>query len=272
MKLLDDTQPEARRVWIEGFRRMTPERKLTLIEGARRMVRATHAAGFRLRQPGATYEQIERDWLKLTMGELARFCRGTNSMDIDSQNTVPIILEVMKCFESLGIACALGGSWASSIHGVPRQTYDADVTCAPFPGKEKLIAAKLGSDYYVSEDAMVQANRTRSSFNVIQTFLNYKVDVFIQQFRPFDIGVLQRRLTVPAPGVANETLRVLTPEDIILHKLEWFRLGGEISDRQWSDILGVLRVQAGKLDETYLDHWANELSLNDLWQRVREQV
>ena len=64
---------------------------------------------------------------------------------------------------------------------------------------------------------------------------------------------------------------VASAEDIILAKLEWYRLGGEVSDRQWRDILGVLKVQAGRVDLDYLRHWAAELKVDDLLQRALKE-
>jgi hypothetical protein len=62
------------------------------------------------------------------------------------------------------------------------------------------------------------------------------------------------------------------PEDIILNKLEWFRLGGEVSDRQWGDILGVMRVQGESLDMKYLRAWAKKLALSDLLEKALSQI
>jgi hypothetical protein len=64
----------------------------------------------------------------------------------------------------------------------------------------------------------------------------------------------------------DETVRVYlsSPEDVILHKLEWYRLGGGVSDRQWGDVLGVLKVQGEALDFGYLRQWAGELGLTEL--------
>jgi hypothetical protein len=65
------------------------------------------------------------------------------------------------------------------------------------------------------------------------------------------------------------TVRFASPEDTLLHKLVWFRLGDEISDRQWGDVLGVLRVQGERLDQAYLDAWATSLGVADLLERAR---
>ena len=74
------------------------------------------------------------------------------------------------------------------------------------------------------------------------------------------------------PDLPGEPIEFLTPEDIVLLKLEWYRLGGEQSDRQWNDILGVMRTQAGKLDDRYLVVWAADLGVDDLLAKVRLDV
>jgi hypothetical protein len=169
----------------------------------------------------------------------------------------------------LGIGFALGGSWASSLHGIPRDTRDADITAEPFPGREAEFAAAFGPDYYVSRDAIRDAIRGRSSFNVIHLTSGFKVDVFIRKDTPFGRSVLARRRPTVIPGDPPEPIDIVSPEDIILHKLDWFRIGGETSDRQWGDVFGVLRVQAGRLDDAYLDHWAAELGVADLLAKAR---
>jgi hypothetical protein len=170
------------------------------------------------------------------------------------------------------VQCALGGSLASSIHGVPRFDLNADVAAEPFPNQAAAFVQGFGPDYYVSLAAVQEAIRRRSSFNVIHLPTAFKVDVFVRRDRPFDQSVLQRRLAIPAPDAPGETIDIVAPEDIILLKLEWYRLGGEISDRQWGDVLGVLRVQAGRLDDAYLDHWATDLGVADLLAKARAEA
>ena len=98
------------------------------------------------------------------------------------------------------------------------------------------------------------------------------MDVFIRKDRPFEQSVMQRRRETEPEGMPGEKFDVVSAEDIILLKLEWFRLGGEISDRQWSDVLGVLRQQGDRLDAAYMDFWATQLSVADLLQQAREQA
>jgi hypothetical protein len=190
-------------------------------------------------------------------------------VDAESLENVPVIRDVVTALRALGVGFALGGSWASSLHGDPRNTRNADITAEPFPGREAEFAAAFGQDYYVSRDAIREAIQRRSSFNVIHLPSSFKVDVFIRKDTPFGRSVLTRRRPGVIPSTPPEPIDVVSPEDIILHKLEWFRVGGETSDRQWGDVLGVLRVQAGRLDDAYLDHWAADLGVADLLTTAR---
>lgn len=191
---------------------------------------------------------------------------------MDNDENLRVVREVTTAFSTLGIPFAIGGSMASSLHGIPRFTQDADITVEPFPTREMDVAKSLGPDYYLSLDAMRQANRERSSFNVIHTSTGFKVDVFVRKDHPFAQEVMARRINRPLADHPNETVAVVSPEDIILLKLEWYRIGQEISDRQWGDVLGVLKVQEGRLDDAYMDRWAAELGIQDLLNRARREA
>jgi hypothetical protein len=273
MRGVSDTSPEAERVLIECYRRMTPARKWQILGDAYRFARVLHASGVRRRIANANAADIHRDWFRLHFSDAPWWVRaGETDMQSQPIEHQRVILEVMSAFERLGIACAVGGSLASSVHGVPRYTQDADVTAAPFPGKEAALVGQFGSDYYVDLGAVSQAVRGRSSFNIIHLPSGFKVDVFIQKARPFDQNLLQRSVPRTDLDPAGHPIAVLSPEDIILHKLEWYRLGGEISDRQWNDLLGVLKVLAGRLDDAYLDQWAANLGVSDLLVRARQEA
>ncbi len=269
MKLLDDTRPEARRVLNEAFRTMPPERKFRVIEDAIQTTRILHAAGVRSRRPRATNEDVHRDWLSRVL--LAPFVEGA-LMPPTHNESLDVLREASAAFRDMGIAHALGGSMASSLYGVPRHTQDADILAEPFPGREEDFESHFGEAYYVNIESIRDAIQRRASFNVINLHAGFKIDVFIQGERPFDYEALRRRVEQPISEKPGDVVSVLTPEDVILSKLDWYRISAETSERQWADILGVLRVQTGRLDETYLEHWANELSLNDLLRKAREQA
>lgn len=122
-------------------------------------------------------------------------------------------------------------------------------------------------EYYIDADAVRDAIRLRSSFNAIHNDTAFKVDVFIPKSRQF---AQQERLRA-RPGVLTEGTRPFyfsSPEDIILNKLEWYRLGGETSTRQWKDILGILNKKGADLDLAYMQQWAVSLRVTDLLERV----
>src|ERR1051326_2086852 len=220
MKLLDDTPPEARRVLIEINRRMPVQRKLQLLDDAYRFGRSLHAAGCRLRSPGITPRQIHADWIRHTAGDALAEVFGRTDVPLEPPEQQRVIRTVVDVFEQMGIAYAIGGSQASSVHGIRRGTEDADITVEPFPGREQEFASKFGSDYYADAPMIQDAIRRRASFNLLHWPTGFKVDVFIGKDRPFDHSVMTRRAIVTTETDPHGLVYV-SPEDIILHKLEW---------------------------------------------------
>jgi hypothetical protein len=271
MLLLSDTSPEAKRVLVEVYRRMSPARKWQLMGETFRTAKTLHAAGYRRDHPDASPDELRSAWLAAVFKQNGSSPLRGPTMDSIDEN-LRVLREVIAALTQLNIPYALGGSWASSLLGEPRFTRDADISVEPFHGKEKALCDCFGSDYYLSLEAIQTAIQNRTSFNIINLTAGFKVDVFVQKERPFDLSFMKRRRPLELPNFPNQTIAVVTPEDIVLLKLEWFRIGGEVSDQQWKDVLGVLQAQTDKLDQEYLDYWAGQLNLTDLLTRARQQV
>ena len=81
----------------------------------------------------------------------------------------------------------------------------------------------------------------------------------------------RRRLARLDPDIDLESF-LQSAEDTVLAKLEWYRLGGGVSEIQWRDIQGILKAQAERLDSTYLHRWAQELDVSDLLARAMREA
>jgi hypothetical protein len=126
-------------------------------------------------------------------------------------------------------------------------------------------------DFYVAEELISEAIRDRTSFNVIHLATMFKADIFLPRKDAWSHEEMARARTESIPLPANiRPIRFSSPEDTILHKLLWYRLGGEVSDKQWSDILGVLKIQGTLLDLAYLESYAAILNVADLLARAQK--
>jgi hypothetical protein len=178
----------------------------------------------------------------------------------------------VQILDELGIPYVIGGSFASSAYGEARSTRDVDVVVELRMDQVEPLAARLESDFYISRDAMSEAIRDHLSFNAIHLESMFKVDFFVLGTSAFDREEFRRRVSHPIGEVEGQTWLIKTPEDTVLRKLEWFRSGGEVSDQQWRDVLGVLAVWRGRLDESYLDRWAAALHVKDLLDKARRAI
>jgi hypothetical protein len=273
MKTLSDTAPEVERLMFAAYRSMPPARKMKLIADAYVVARQLHSSGYRLRHPEASLADLSRAWSILALGPGPWIDRMRFEVMSPSAEHIVAIKCTTQVLDDLNIRYAIGGSLASSIHGQPRYTQDADIAVEPFPGKERSFALRFPSDeYYVDESMIRDAVIRRASFNILHLLTGFKIDVFVQKDRQFDRELLARSIKAPVFGESEGEFGLITAEDIILLKLEWYRLGGEISDRQWNDIIGVVKTQFDRLDGAYLDHWASEIGVKDLFDRVRQQT
>jgi hypothetical protein len=186
--------------------------------------------------------------------------------------TLTTALEATSILDRLGIRWFLGGSLASSLLGVPRATLNADIVADIEPDHVATLLRNLGDVWYADESAIREAIERRSSFNLIHYATAIKLDVFIPKRRKFEAGEFARARRIPVAADSDIQIPVCSIEDIVLAKLEWFRLGGEHSERQWSDILGVLRVNATTLDRCYLREGATDLMVTDLLERALESI
>lgn len=171
---------------------------------------------------------------------------------------------VIEALERRGVRYHLGGSLASSAHGIARASLDVDIVADLGEADVRPLIADLSDDFYADEAAAHRAVRSRENFSVVHLATMFKIDIFVVKDGAFDRIELERARaeTIGPPG--GRTYIVKAPEDLVLRKLLWYREGGERSERQWRDVVGVLRVQSGQLDREHLARWGQTLGLTDL--------
>ena len=182
------------------------------------------------------------------------------------------LIYVAKLLEQLDIPYHVGGSVASSAHGMYRASADIDFVIDPTADQLESLARELEREFYVSRPAMAEAMSLKSTFNAIHDRTSFKVDFFFKGTTPFDTEELRRSIRQAVGGEGGHEVQLKSPEDTILRKLEWFRRRGEVSERQWQDVFSILAAARGQLDETHLERWAQELRIADLLDRARREI
>jgi hypothetical protein len=173
-----------------------------------------------------------------------------------------LVIRVAAILEDLEIPYALGGSLAASFFGEPRATADIDVAIRVDGALGEALIGRAQAKFYVPLDSARAAITSRDSFNLIADDLAMKVDLFVLGDGLLDRRQIERRVWISLPGTTG--LWVTSAEDLVLRKLDWYRTGGSVSDRQWRDVLGILFVRGPALDLAYLDETARQLELSDL--------
>lgn len=184
---------------------------------------------------------------------------------------VEVTLKVTDVLEKLGIPYLIGGSLASTLYGMLRTTQDSDIIAEMRLEHLQPFVSALQDEFYIDDEVIAESIQRNSSFNIIHRETMFKVDVFIPRPRPFLQSQLARAQRQSFSLEREVSAKFASPEDTILSKLEWYRIGGEASDRQWRDILGVLKTREGELDLDYLQKWAKELNVTDLLERALKQ-
>lgn len=187
---------------------------------------------------------------------------------------VEVTLKVTEVFEKLGVPYLIGGSLASTLYGMVRTTQDSDIVAEMRHEHLQPFVSALQDEFYIDEEMIAESIWRHSSFNIIHREAMFKVDVFIPHPRPFLQSQLDRarRQVFTFKTDSPVSAKFASPEDTVLSKLEWYRMGGEDSERQWRDILGVMKVCAEELDLAYLRRWAGELAVSDLMERALREA
>jgi hypothetical protein len=177
-------------------------------------------------------------------------------------------LRVISVLELLDVQYVIGGSVATLVHGIPRFTNDIDIIVNFNPENIEPFVCALEQEFYVDREAIKGALEHQGSFNLLHYDTMFKVDIFFAKDRSFDRAQLSRRVLKKLSSDSPRQVYVLTAEDNIVAKLEWYRMAGEVSERQWRDVLGIMKTKLSALDIEYMRKAAESLGVTDLLNRA----
>ena len=181
---------------------------------------------------------------------------------------IEVTLAVTSVLERLEVEYVVGGSLATSLHGIPRATLDVDIVADLRMAHLDPFVAALKASFFVDADMVRDAIRRRTTFNILHLATMFKVDVFVTGADELLSIELSRKRRVRVLEEPQADLFVASPEDMVLQKLMWYRDGGGVSDRQWGDVLGVIKTQGNRLDLAYLHLWAGRKGIRELLERA----
>ena len=175
-----------------------------------------------------------------------------------------IALLAAEPLERMGVRWLVGGSVASSLYGIPRATLDVDLVADLSPEQVPGLSAMWSEHFLADERMILEAVERKRTCNLIHLDSALKIDIFVAGPDPWIAQELEHRhiVAIPTPeGMAH--LPFAAPEDVLLHKLKWFLEGDKVSDRQWGDILGMVRIRGEALDTDHLRRWIGHLRIPD---------
>jgi len=265
--------PKTEWLRVQGYRAMTPQRRLQIAESLTREGRWVALNMARKRGNGSPRD-VEFDYWNriygrvLAMQACAPGVKRAWQMEAEPMQESIVVYEVAKVLEELAIPYAIVGGYSSIFWGRPRTTQDADLIIQISPNQINALVRALEPQFIISPESVQDAVRRHGEFNVIHRTEVFKVDLWIIG-SPFDQEVLKRRRRENL--TPKLTAYVQSPEDTILSKLCWCKMSN-MSERQFGDALGVYEIQEPTLDQAYLDRWAQTLGVADLLARVRVEA
>jgi hypothetical protein len=183
------------------------------------------------------------------------------------------LAHVAQILTDIKIPFAVGGSFASSTWGYMRTTQDIDLVVLLQPTSLELLLSRLEWPYFADQDHLRKAVCRPDPFEsgcITNGETGDRIDLFLLADTDYTRGLLDR--AVSDDLINGPNLPIVSAEDIVIAKLRWYRLGGEVSDRQWNDVVGVLEVQRPHLDLAYLRHWADHFAILDLTEEALSEV
>lgn len=261
--------PKTEWIRVQGYRAMTPQRRFEIAQELIRSARGTVERAIHSQRPNLSDVDFEIEmWNRIYSRAWAERIRGSTRKERHNMQDWRIVALILQVLQDNQIPYAVVGGYSAIYWGRPRFTQDADVLVDLNTTQVNLLVEALGQEFIVPREAILDAIRLRSEFNLIHQAEVFKTDIWLVANTPYDRQVLERRQL----GYLGENkVYYQSPEDTILSKLRWCKQSGG-SERQFGDALGVYEIQEYTLDQSYLDHWARVLDVTDLLEKIRAEA
>lgn len=273
-----DTSIEADVLMFKLLQRLTPQQKVTRTINFNQAVRRLALSGIESQYSSANSGLERQEFIKRRLGsEWIKILSDSNDWgDFVIQDPIWLARKIADILEPLGISYIVGGSVASSLLGENRATQYLDLVINISAQQAPQLISAMSGEFYISESAVFEAIAKaesaprESSFNVIYLPAIEKADIFVMSNDPFSVSVMNRR-QLHVASAADQAIYIYSAEDIILQKLFWYKLTGGVSETQWRDVLGVLKVQGDRLNFNYLSQWGETLKVTDSLGQALQQ-
>jgi hypothetical protein len=266
-----DTSVDVEIVLFDLLRHKTMSERGQLIQRANLKCHQYALLGIRHDFPNANKRTIRQHYIRRRAWQ-DRVIHVTNTNyeeELMLEDPLWLAVKIVQIFDRLTIPYYVGGSVASSLQGEVRATEDLDLVADLTRSQADLLINEMSEEFYISDVAVNDALSGRtSSFNAIHQATIEKADIFILKNDAFSRSKMSRRLLYKSQDVTNATFYICSAEDIILQKLLWFKMTSHESQKQWRDILGVMKLQGETLDFSYLWQWADTIGVVESLQKA----
>jgi len=181
---------------------------------------------------------------------------------------------LIETLEKLDVAYAIGGSVAAMAYSEPRLTIDIDIVLDVQVEQLKRVVGEVSRwQIYISPlETILETNIPYGlPFNVIDGSIGAKADFYVAKNTGLDVSAMARRRRLAWDKESGAEAWFLSPEDVILYKLHYYRMGGEVSQKHPIDIAKMLTLIGSELEVAYIERWAAKIGVADLWQALWDE-
>ena len=257
----EDTNIEADIYFFQKWRQLSLKQRIERFISHERGIKKLCLVGIKSRHRNFSIQEIRDLFTRAVLGE--KFTPDFQPKGINEnmwiQDSISLAGELHQIFESINIDYYVNRGVASSIHGEPRSTRDLDLVIEVKPNQIDLLVKTLeASGYYCPAGAVEDLHcGLGNMLNITHTETIANADIYIKDNSPYSISQMNRKILIDVEEIP--VFWIASAEDIILQKLRWGK--GSKSEKQWRDVLGIIKLQSKNLDYGYLTEWAENLDL-----------